>query len=97
MVQTSTPPTIFTATSAYSLAGVVTIGLLSYIGSKTLLPKNARWQDKATFAWLAFDAMIHFSFEGPFLYLSTFGRSVNTSVGPFAELCKYVRFPRQAR
>ncbi|EMD39919.1 hypothetical protein CERSUDRAFT_46280, partial [Gelatoporia subvermispora B] len=36
----------------------------------------------------AFDAMIHFSFEGSFLYLSTFGRQVNTSVGPFAELWK---------
>lgn len=34
--------------------------------------------------------MIHFSFEGSFLYLSTFGRSVNTSVGPFAELCEYL-------
>jgi hypothetical protein len=32
--------------------------------------------------------MIHFSFEGSFLYLSTFGRQVNTSVGPFAELCE---------
>lgn len=34
--------------------------------------------------------MIHFSFEGSFLYLSTFGRQVNTSVGPFAELCACV-------
>lgn len=31
--------------------------------------------------------MIHFSFEGSFLYLSVFGRQVNTSTGPFAELC----------
>lgn len=38
----------------------------------------------------AFDAMIHFSFEGSFLYLSTFGRSVNASQGPFAELCTSV-------
>ncbi|KDQ31958.1 hypothetical protein PLEOSDRAFT_1034714, partial [Pleurotus ostreatus PC15] len=34
----------------------------------------------------AFDAMIHFSFEGSFLWLSLFGRQVNTSVGPFAEM-----------
>lgn len=33
--------------------------------------------------------MIHFSFEGSFLYLSVFGRQVNTSTGPFAELCAY--------
>lgn len=32
--------------------------------------------------------MIHFTFEGSFLYLSTFGRQVNTSVGPFAEMCE---------
>jgi hypothetical protein len=38
----------------------------------------------------AFDAMIHFSFEGSFLFLSTFGRQVNTSTGPFAEMCTKV-------
>ncbi|KAG8214611.1 Emopamil binding protein-domain-containing protein [Butyriboletus roseoflavus] len=36
----------------------------------------------------AFDALIHFFFEGSFLYLSTFGRSVNTSTGFFADLWK---------
>lgn len=40
----------------------------------------------------AFDAMIHFTFEGSFLYLSTFGRTANSSVGPFAELCKLSRW-----
>lgn len=35
----------------------------------------------------AFDAMIHFTFEGSFLYLSTIGGTVNENVGPFAELC----------
>ncbi|KAF8888999.1 Emopamil-binding protein [Infundibulicybe gibba] len=80
------PRPIFTETSAYSLAGVLAVGLVAYTGSKLLLPKNSRWQDRYTFIWLAFDAMIHFSFEGSFLYLSTFGRQVNTSTGPFAEL-----------
>jgi len=84
----STSPTIFTATSAYSLAGVAGIGIIAYIGSKTLLPKHAKWQDRYTFIWLAFDALIHFSFEGSFLYLSVFGRTVNGSSGPFAELWK---------
>jgi len=36
--------------------------------------------------WLAFDTMIHFGFEGSFLYLSVFGRQVNTSTGPFAAM-----------
>ncbi|KAK7469375.1 hypothetical protein VKT23_003850 [Stygiomarasmius scandens] len=81
-------PSIFTTTSLYSLLGVAFVGTLAYVGSKTLLPKNASAKDKFTFIWLAFDAMIHFSFEGSFLYLSTFGRQVNTSVGPFAEMWK---------
>ena len=38
----------------------------------------------------AFDAMIHLVFEGSFLYLSTFGRTVNASTGYFAELCEYL-------
>jgi len=66
----------------------VCVGLIAYIGSKKLLPKNAQWQDRFTFIWLAFDAMIRFSIEGSFLVLSTFGRQVNTSTGPFAELWK---------
>ncbi|KAL5501698.1 hypothetical protein ACEPAH_8958 [Sanghuangporus vaninii] len=82
------PPTIFTKTSAYSLAAVATIGFVAKTAAGTFLPKSARWQDKFAFIWLAFDAMIHFSFEGSFLYLSVFGRSVNTSTGPFAELWK---------
>ena len=100
----STGLEIFTATSAYSLAGVAAIAVIATTGAKVLLPKNARWQDSFTFIWLvrcslfpsnrneqdrqAFDALIHFSFEGSFLYLSTFGRTVNSSVGPFAELCE---------
>jgi len=79
---------VFTETSAYSLAGVFTIGVIAYIGSKSFLPKNARWQDRYTFVWLAFDALIHFIFEGSFLWLSVFGRQVNTQTGPFAQMWK---------
>jgi len=85
---TSNGPEIFTATSAYSLAGVAAMAFVATTGAKILLPKNARWQDSFTFIWLAFDALIHLSFEGSFLYLSTFGRTVNSSVGPFAEMWK---------
>ena len=45
-------PTVFTETSAYSLGGVVAVGLIAYTGSKIFLPKNARWQDRYTFIWL---------------------------------------------
>ena len=44
------------------------------------------------FTLQAFDPLIHFIFEGSFLYLSTFGREVNTSVGPFAEMCTCLPF-----
>ena len=37
-----------------------------------------------------FDALIHFIFEGSFLWLSTFGRQVNTSTGMFAEMCTFL-------
>jgi hypothetical protein len=84
----SEAPTIFTLTSALSLAGVTLVGSLAYMGANAFLPKNARWQDRYTFIWLAFDALIHFSFEGSWLFLSTFGRQVNTSAGPFAEMWK---------
>ena len=33
--------------------------------------------------------MIHFTYEGSWLYLSTFGRTVNGSNGPLAEMCAY--------
>jgi len=88
MLETTNAPTLFTATSAYSLIAVAFIAVVAYTGSRKLLSPQASFTDRATFIWLAFDALIHFSFEGSFLYLSTFGRSVNTSVGPLAELWK---------
>lgn len=48
----STAPSIFTATSAYSLAFVAGVGLTAYVAAKALLPKNASWQDRFTFIWL---------------------------------------------
>lgn len=79
---------IFNETSAYSLAFVAFVGVVAVTASRTLLPKTASWQDKFTFIWLAFDAGIHFVFEGSFLYYSLFGRQVNTSSGPLAQMWK---------
>ncbi|KAG5716656.1 Emopamil-binding protein-like [Termitomyces sp. T112] len=77
---------IFTLTSAYSLGGVVLVGTVATFLARVYLPSNSRSVDRYTFIWLAFDALIHFSFEGSFLYLSVFGRQVNTSTGPFAAM-----------
>ncbi|OJT14678.1 Emopamil-binding protein-like [Trametes pubescens] len=84
----STSPPIFTATSAYSLAFVSAVGVAAYVASKSLLPKNASWQDRVTFIWLAFDGIIHFTLEGSFLYYSMFGKQVITSSGPMAQMWK---------
>ena len=43
---------IFTATSAFSLAGVLAIAIVAYYASYTFLPKSAKWQDRCTFIWL---------------------------------------------
>ncbi|KAI0301182.1 Emopamil-binding protein [Multifurca ochricompacta] len=86
MLEPLPPPSVFTATSAYSLAGVAGIALVASTAARTLLPKNAPWQDRVTFIWLTFDALIHFIFEGSFLALSTFGRTVNASSGVFADM-----------
>ncbi|KAG6889880.1 hypothetical protein C0995_013854 [Termitomyces sp. Mi166 len=78
---------IFTLTSAYSLGGVVLLATVATFAAHIYLPSNSRSVDKYTFIWLGFDALIHFFFEGSFLYLSVFGRQVNTSTGPFAAMC----------
>jgi hypothetical protein len=57
-------PPIFTAISLYSLSGVLGILITAYLASSALLPKNSGWRDRSTFVWLAFDALIHFIFEG---------------------------------
>lgn len=79
---------IFTTTSVLSLASVAGVAFAAVAGSRALLPRSATWQDRLTFAWLTFDGIVHLIFEGPFLYLSTFGKSVNTSTGVFAEMWK---------
>ena len=99
----SAAPQIFTATSAYSLAFVTAVGIAAYVAAKSLLPKNASWQDRVTFIWLvryssryllhtstalqAFDGIIHYTLEGSFVYYSMFGKQVITSSGPMAQMC----------
>jgi len=85
---TQAAPPVFTATSAFSLAAVAGIAIIATTASRKLLPNNATWQDRWTFIWLTFDAFIHVIFEGSFIALSTFGRTVDTSTGMFAEMWK---------
>ncbi|KAH9969890.1 Emopamil-binding protein, partial [Russula dissimulans] len=43
-------------------------------------------QDRATFIWLTFDPLNHFVLKTPFIVMSTFGHTVNTSSGIFAAI-----------
>jgi hypothetical protein len=87
-VMSTSTSELFTPTTIFSLLGVVAILVAAYAASALLLSKSARAVDRYIFIWLAFDALIHFIFEGSFLYYSTFGRTVFRGSGPFAELCK---------
>ncbi|KAI0801927.1 Emopamil-binding protein [Irpex lacteus] len=80
----STSTEWFTATSAYSLAFIASIGVVAWVST----PNNARGMDRFTWIWMVFDALIHFSFEAIFLYYSVFGRQVNTSSGILPEMVK---------
>jgi len=46
---------VFTATSAFSIAGVFGILAFAYVGLVKLLPKTASRTDRITFLWLVSD------------------------------------------
>jgi hypothetical protein len=97
-------PAFLTFTSAISVVYLLAILGAAYAGANRLLPARAPRADRLTFVWLVsprlyfrlitadthqvFDALIHFSFEGAFLYCSLFGRQANTSTGFLADLGK---------
>ncbi|TFK23405.1 ebpl-prov protein [Coprinopsis marcescibilis] len=70
------------------ISGVVALALIAKSSASAFVPKNARWQDRYTFIWLVFDALIHSIYEGTFVYYSTFGRTVNSSEGFVADIWK---------
>jgi len=77
---------VFNATAAFALTAIAMVGVTASIAANTFLKGDAPWQDRFTFFWLAFDMTIHFFFEGIFVYFSTFGRTINDSVGPLADM-----------
>jgi hypothetical protein len=52
MMESTQGSSFFTLTSAISLAAVAVAGLLAYVGSRALLPKNAKSIDRCAFIWL---------------------------------------------
>lgn len=75
MLETPLPsPSVFTATSAYSLAGVAGIAVIATTAAGRLLPKDAPWQDRVTFIWLVrtcYQLTPILSFSGLFPLLTT--------------------------
>jgi hypothetical protein len=85
MLETPLPsPSVFTATSAYSLAGVAGIAVIATTAAGTLLPKNAPWQDRVTFIWLV-RTTTHGSLSHPNHFFS--GLLLTTTVIPFPLRC----------
>lgn len=60
----------------------------AFVLSRTQLREGTSSKSKNIFVWLAFDCLCHLTLEGSFLYLSTFGRTINASNGFFATLWK---------
>ncbi|GJN94748.1 hypothetical protein Rhopal_007840-T1 [Rhodotorula paludigena] len=83
------PPSLFTATTVFSLAATVALLAVALWLARVVLPSK-RYSDSVqrwTFVWLAFDALIHFILEGSFVWQSfPAPRTVKSSKGPFAAL-----------
>ncbi|KAN0064612.1 asparagine-linked glycosylation protein [Thecaphora frezii] len=75
---------LLTAQSLTSLGYVGAMAAGAYSVANRYLPATASTKSRFIFIWLAFDAICHLTLEGSFLYLSTQGRSVNSSAGFFA-------------
>jgi hypothetical protein len=59
---------VIDATTVISLLCVVALLAAAYAASLRLLPRSATVKTRILFVWHAFDALIHFFFEGSFLY-----------------------------
>ncbi|KAK5658497.1 hypothetical protein OQA88_1889 [Cercophora sp. LCS_1] len=62
------PPDLFDTTTLISLAFVVVLLGAAYFVSLAVLDRNTPGQLRFLFIWHGFDALIHFFFEGSFLY-----------------------------
>ena len=67
MPATAQPP-IIVASTIYSLLAVIFLLLAAYLLSLRLLPLSSPPKTRLLFIWHLFDALIHFLFEGSFLY-----------------------------
>jgi EXPERA (EXPanded EBP superfamily) len=65
----ATPPgPIIDAVTVTSLLAALSLLIIAYLLSLRLLPTNSSTRSRVLFVWHLFDALIHFLFEGSFLY-----------------------------
>lgn len=80
-----------------SLFAVLVLLITAYLASIRLLPQNSSGKVRVLFIWHSFDALIHFFFEGSFLfncfftYLDSTGRSTYEKLAGKAPLELYPR------
>ncbi|KAK9729768.1 hypothetical protein K7432_000016 [Basidiobolus ranarum] len=70
-----------------SLSFILLLLGISFAASKRYV-KEKPALEKWIFVWLSFDFLIHLFLEGPFVYMSIFGRQVETSSGFLASIWK---------
>lgn len=79
-------PELFTKVTVYSLLACVGQFAVGYVLSQKW-GKKCSTADRWVLVWLFYDAIVHFTLEGPFVYMSLVG-NVATSDNMFAELWK---------
>ncbi|KAI9669584.1 MAG: hypothetical protein M1817_004627 [Caeruleum heppii] len=62
------PPPIVTPITIFSLLTVLILLLAAYVLSLTLLPRSTSTTLRSIYIWHLFDALIHFTLEGSYLY-----------------------------
>ncbi|XP_063300908.1 emopamil-binding protein-like [Pelobates fuscus] len=79
-------PALFSSVTVYSLAACAAQLIVGYILAQRL-GRKCSGSDRWTLVWLFYDAIVHFTLEGPFVYLSLVG-TVDTSDSMMASLWK---------
>lgn len=64
----SASPPIFSWISFFSLFAVAALLLTAFVASFSLLPRSTPTKTRFLFIWHAFDALVHFTLEGSYLY-----------------------------
>ncbi|XP_028834675.1 emopamil-binding protein-like [Denticeps clupeoides] len=82
----SSAPTLFTEVTVYSLIACGAQFLAGYLFAQ-IWGKKCSTVDRWVIVWLFYDAIVHVTLEGPFVYMSLVG-TVAASDSPVAELWK---------